>query len=242
LQGRRKRLRLSRPASEVEAAIAAVLIRPVSDRRSRRSVGALSLNCSRVDTRTMEACGEVAVLRQELAAAQEAARLDERLSALRVRAQELRERGATRSSDPQGELFARLTRGWLTAGDVGFTLGLLLAAAIELVSAFGPAVLAAYADASLRPSSPSAIAKGRRIGLVLDYIADCVEPAATTSALGADELYGNYVKWCSKLGRRAMTGLDFIGEFDRSRIEQGLEQIKKFGSRYYGIRLVRVTV
>jgi hypothetical protein len=129
----------------------------------------------------------------------------------------------------------------LTAGDVGFSLGLLLAAAIELVSGFGPAVLAAYADTNRRPLGTSAMATGRRVGGVLDYIADCVEPAATTSSLGADELSGDYLKWCAKLGRRAMTGLEFIGEFYRSRIEQGLEQVKKFGSRYYGVRLVKAT-
>jgi hypothetical protein len=239
VQGTRRRLRHSRPASEVEAAIAAVLMRPANDRKSVRPVGALSINCSRVDVRTIDACGEIAVLRQELASAQEAARLDQQIAALRVQAEKLRGRGATVSSDPQGELFARLTRGWLTAKDVGFTLGLLLAAAIELVSAFGPAVLAAYAEASSRAPGAAANGKGRRVGLVLDYIADCIEPAATTSALASDELYNDYTKWCAKFGKRAMTGLDFIGEFDRSRIEQGLEQIKKFGNRYYGMRLVK---
>lgn len=129
--------------------------------------------------------------------------------------------------------------GWLSAGEVGFTLGLLLAAAIELVSAFGPAVLSAYADANAAGSARST--KGMKVGLVLDYMADRVEPSTVSSALASEELYKDYVKWCSHRGRRAMTGLDFIGEFERSRIEQGLEQIKKFGDRYHGIRLVRAS-
>jgi hypothetical protein len=55
---------------QVEAAIAAVLAKPiVTSERIRGTVGSLSGNCTKVETRTAEACASVASLRQELAAA-----------------------------------------------------------------------------------------------------------------------------------------------------------------------------
>ena len=60
----------------------------------------------------------------------------------------LRERGAMKPADPQAELLARLSRGWLSPHDIGPGLSLLLAVTIELVSAFGPTVLSNYAEAT----------------------------------------------------------------------------------------------
>ena len=144
---------------------------PVSNAvRVRGTVGSLSGNCSKADTRTVESCAEVAALRQELAVAVEGARLDQRVADLRRRAQALRERGAGQASDPQAELLARLTHGWLSARDVGPSLALLLACVIELVSAFGPVVLSAYGEATSRR-------RQRQRGLTtLDYMLERIEP------------------------------------------------------------------
>ena len=73
-----------------------------------------------------------------MAAAQEENELDREIAKLKEKARELRERGAIKSSDPQAELLASVTGGWLSPRDVDRSLALLLAITIEFVSAFGP--------------------------------------------------------------------------------------------------------
>lgn len=200
----------------------------------RGTVSSISTGCTKADTRTVESCAKVAALRQELAVAVEGARLEQRIAELRRRAQALRERGAGQPSDPQAELLARLTHGWLSARDVGPSLALLLACVIELVSAFGPAVLAGYADATRR--------NGRQHGnerlATVDYMLERIEPGEKGSAISGDALYADYQLWCARKRMKPLAGTAFIVEFDRSRIEHGLEKIQKFGNRYYGVRLV----
>src|SRR5262245_2178161 len=72
VEGKIKTLGTQRGAAQVEAAIAAVLARPVVvGERVRGTVSSLSANCTKHDARTANACGEVAELREELAAANE---------------------------------------------------------------------------------------------------------------------------------------------------------------------------
>ncbi len=176
LEKKRKGLREHRSAAEVEAAINAVLSRPVeSYQRIRGTVGDLSSNCQRVDARTAEACAEASKLREELAAANEERDLERRLSELRSQVRELRERGAVRTADPQAELLARISGGRLSPHDIGPGLSLLLAITIELVSAFGPAVLSTYAEATERNDCER---HSQQPGSVMDYLAERIEPAA----------------------------------------------------------------
>ena len=93
-------------------------------------------------------CAEVAQLQEELAAAKDENDLDREIEKLKGQARDLRERGAIKSSDPQAKLLAGVTGGWLSPRDVGRPLALLLAITIEFVSAFGPTVLASYAEAT----------------------------------------------------------------------------------------------
>ena len=74
-------------------------------------------------------------------------------------------------------MLARLSRGWLSPHDVGPGLSLLLAVTIELVSAFGPTVLSAYAEAT---DSRGREQPGKALGSVIDYLAERIEPAANT--------------------------------------------------------------
>ena len=235
VEGKRKSLQQHRSAGEIEAVIASRLAEPVSSaQRVRGTVGSVSANCTKADTRTVESCAEVAALRQELAVAVEGARLDQRVTELRQRAQALRERGAGQAPDPQAELVARLTRGWLSTRDVGPSLALLLACVIELVSAFGPVVLAAYAEATTgggRRRDNAAV-------VTVDYMLERIEPGEKGSAISGDMLYADYKRWCARNRKKPIAGTAFIVDFDRSRIEHGLEKIQKFGNRYYGIRLV----
>ena len=232
VETRRRALPSHRSAGEIDAAINALLSQPVaSAHRIRGTVGSLSAGCTKADVRTTETCAEIARLRKELATAIEGARLEERMSELRRRAETLRERGAGQLPDPQAELLSGLTRGWLAVRDVGPSLALLLAAVIELVSAFGPVVLAAYAEAS-RDSGHQREAEASAI----DYMLERMEPAEKESVISADALYADYRSWCAAKRREAVASSSFIQEFDRSRIEHGLANIQKFGNRYYGIK------
>jgi hypothetical protein len=234
LEGKRRGLPHHRPAGEIEAAIAALLAEPVgTPQRLRGNVASISANCTKVDARTVKACADVAVLRQELAIAVEEGRLDEPLAELRQRARTLRERGAGQVSDPQAELLSRLTRGWLSAHDVAPGLALLLACVVELVSAFGPVVLAAYADATLHSGGR----QGNEGSATVDYMIARIEPSDGASPLTVDTLYADYKRWCDGRKRKPFGRAAFIGEFDRSRVEHGLENIQKIDNSYYGIRL-----
>ena len=62
-------------------------------------------------------CAEVAQLREELAAAKEENELNREIAKLKDQARDLRERGAIKSSDPQAELLASVTGGWLSPRD-----------------------------------------------------------------------------------------------------------------------------
>jgi hypothetical protein len=74
-EGKRKSIRQHRSQAEVEAAIATVLARPIG----RTTMGGLSRDCALTYSKTAEACAEVALLREELAAANEAQRLETRI-------------------------------------------------------------------------------------------------------------------------------------------------------------------
>jgi hypothetical protein len=258
LEKKRSALSKHRPASEVDAAINAALMQPVmNEQRFLGTVGALSANCTRAQFRTVKSCAEIAALRQELAVAVEGGELDKKIADLRTRVNEFRERGATLSADPQAELFVRLTRGWLSVRDVGPGLALLLAVVIELVSAFGPAVLAGYADATRgrkdstheeettkplvvvgRALSQHVAARRDERDVVMEYMAERIAPAVETQAIGSDEIFADYVAWCSGRKYAALGPRDFLAEFDRKRHECHLEgKIRKFGKRYFGIRL-----
>jgi hypothetical protein len=250
-----------RPSAQLEAAIAGVLARPVtSGDRVRGTVGGLSANCAKNDTRTAADCVEVAELRGELAVAVEAARLDARLLALRRQVNALRHRGGSAAPDPVGEFWAWMTRGWLSVKDVAFGLPLFFAFMIEMVSAFGPVGIAAYAEAT-RPiptqtdmarsvATQPAIARTavahrdinawEEVGDVVRYIADRTEPRAAGGALGANELCADYRAWCVSNRLQPMSDEQFLREFDRLRETPQLAgKIRKFGSRYFGIGLVQ---
>ena len=252
-----KGLGAPRAPAAVEAAIAGVLARAVAvGDRVRGTVGALSSNCEKNDTRTASDCVEVARLREELAQAVEGAHLEARATHLRQQVIALRERGASAAPDPVGEFWAWLTRGWLSVKDVGFGLPLAFALMIEMVSAFGPLGIVSYAEATRAPTEsdmsrrvapergmPRIVATSRdsslvakEIGRVVQYMADRTEPTSQASALGVDQLHADYEVWCMSKNLRALSVEDFVDEFDRVRESPQLTgKIKKFGARYFGI-------
>ena len=250
-------LTTQRSVSQVDAAIAAVLARPVmSGERVRGSVGKLSANCTKEDRATAEVCLEVAGLREERAAADERTRLESRKATLRTQITKLREGGGSIAPDPVAELFAWLSRGQLSVRDIGFGFPLVFAFLLEIVSAFGPAGIVAYAEATRRSPGGTtepdmarsgelvlAAASDGELGRVVKWMADRTEPTGDTSAITINELHTDYEVWCFGQGLRATALDDFANEFDRVReVPQLTGKIRKFGTRYYGIRLVTSNV
>jgi hypothetical protein len=250
-------LTTKRSVSQVDAAIAAVLARPVmSGERVRGTVGKLSATCTKEERATTEACLEIANLREERATADERARLENRKATLRTQITKLREGGGSIAPDPVAELFAWLSRGQLSVRDIGFGFPLVFAFLIEIVSAFGPAGIVAYSEATRKcvtgATQPDAARSGELLpavasdgepARVVKWMADRTEPTGDTSAITIDELHADYKVWC--LGRALhATALDeFANEFDRVReVPQLAGKIRKFGTRYYGIRLVTSNV
>ncbi len=235
LEQKRKGLRPHRAASEVEAAISALLAKGViSNQRTRGTIGSLSDGCQRTDPRTIEACAEVSKLREELAAANEERDLDSRLVQLAQQARELREHGGARAADPQAQLLARLSRGAFTTGDIGPALAMLLAMMIELISSFGGAVLAAYADVTVRKAPATS---NTQSASVIGYLAERVEPAAANTGLAAGDLHADYYRWSLRHHHTPLPLGEFILALDHIRADKDLKKIRKRKDRYYGIRL-----
>ena len=251
-----KRDNVQQTIAQVEASIAAALARPlmVGD-RVRGTVGSVSAACSKHDSRTAQACAEVAVLRTDLARAVEATRLQERATVLQQTITSLRDRGGAAAPDPVGEFWAWLTRGFFSVRDVGFGLPLAFALMIEMVSAFGPLGIVAYAEAthaasrpdvsrhaatvrdtSRLPAKPSDGVVPEHVGQLISYIAERTEPTESAAGIGVDELFVDYQAWCRQTKVAPLQLKQFAREFDRLRASPELEgKIKKFGSRYFGI-------
>ena len=149
IEAKLRTLDTQRSVPQVDAAIAAVLARPIMiGERVRGTVGKLSGNCTKEDKATAEACLEVAGLREERASAEEGAKLETRKTVLRAQIAKMREGGGSLAADPVAELFAWLSRGQLSVRDIAYGFPLAFAFLIEIVSAFGPAGIVAYAEAT----------------------------------------------------------------------------------------------
>ena len=266
IEASRKSLAPHRSVGEIEATIASVLARPiVIGKRVRGTVAKLSAQCTKDDRRTAAACAEIAELGEELAIAKESARLESRAATLRDQIVALRAKGGSLAPDPVGEFWAWLTRGWVTVRAVGFGLPLFFALMIEVVSAFGPLAIVAYAEATRRQTTDGVtrpVATGRgtsrpaevgraevllitpATGDIVPFMADRTEPTADPAAISIDELHADYEQWCRANAWQPHSRQTFTTEFDRLRELPQLDgKIRKFGSRYYGIRLAdgRVT-
>jgi len=137
-EARRAAIVATRSVAEIDAAIKSTLARPVMEGgRVRGTVAAMSTECTRADARTAEACAEVGKLREELAAATTAARIDQRLGVLRKEARTLRDKGGALDANPPATLLSRLTFGWLSPADVEAWRSIYLAILVEFVSVFG---------------------------------------------------------------------------------------------------------
>jgi hypothetical protein len=246
----------SRSIGELDALIAAALSQPViANERVRGTVARLSSDCHAPDVRTTEACAVVARLRSERAAAQEAARLQERARALRLEIARLRDAGSASPPDPVGEFYAWATRGLLSVRDVGFGFPLFFALMIEVVTAFGPVTVVRFAELSAASTTGSTTGATWRaatdhvearpaIGLLADGLEDRVAvwmsaratPRSDGGATTLGDLHRDFDAWCLAEPRCDATSL--ARAFDRLREMPELRgKIRKFGTRYYGVKL-----
>jgi hypothetical protein len=253
VEERIRKLAPHRSLEEVEAAIAALLAKPVViNERVRGTVGSISGNCTKHDARTADSCADVATLRGELAIARAAGALESTRTALQARVNELRDDGSSLRPDPVGEFWSWATRGLVSVRDVGFGFPLVFALLIEIVSAFGPAVIISVAAAT-RPqhagvpqaaaglSPPLQAASLSFDDQLLRWLADRTEPTDYGRAVVLEELYADYATWCMSRNLDAGDHALFEQEFDRVRSIRELHgRIRKFGQRYYGLRIVEV--
>ena len=227
-----------RSVGEVDAAINAKLARPiVINDRLRGTVATLSDHCAEIDTRTLDACTEIAQLRQEHAAAREGLRLAARAGQLRQRIIDLREQGGSIAPDPLGDFYSWITRGLVSARDVGFGFPLFFALLVEIVSAFGPVTIAAYAEAGRprpttsdavaaepatarhgapRPATLSALASDT--ASVVSWLAERAMPTNDNRAVDLIELHRDYLDWCGARIARTVPIAEFGAGFDRVRV------------------------
>ncbi len=238
--------------AEREAALAERLAAPVPG----GTVASLSDNCSKDHWRTRGACAEIAGIRREFASALEGRRLDERIGSLRQELEGLRQQGATRDSDPQARLIARLSFGNIASGDVGLFVTLLLVAMIELTSAFAPLIIVEFAGTVPRPveagrgwSRPVATERGtsdnpagvaliaRPDGTMQDYFSARIVLDASARVMPA-ELFGDYEHWCAATGKRSIGERKFFAELEAI-VRSDLDgQIEKRNRAYRGLRIL----
>ena len=262
-----KKLREHRSVGEVEAAIKAKFGRVIgSSDRVRGTVASISNNCRNPEERTRADCTAIASLQEELAVAEEGERILSSIDGLKKEIATTRDHGGMVSANPQAEVLAWLTRGYLSAREVGFTMPVMFAGLIEAVSSFGLwlafLVLSVPSKPDTKPDTSSSVrlepaqtssrstqlvmsslgeaelVEAGNIESVLSYLIEATAPSAGPGAIGTTELHGDYRRWCNSKSMAALSRSAFIVELDRLRAANNeLSGIRKFGDRYYGLHI-----
>lgn len=248
LERQRIRIGAVKSAPEIQSAIDAIFARGIE---GRGTIASLSNNCRKDIWRTRVGCEEIAKLRQELATASEAQRLDMHIGKLNGQAKQLRDRGGLLVSDPQAQLIARLSLGYIAPGDVALGVVILLVIMVELISAFAPVVLsetsAVYKAKIQRLSTEWDHAKGSQLshssktahrptGELFEYLSAQVRPDKKGS-VPAQLLFDGYRTWCSLYGFTELTKKRFFKAFDQIIKNEMGGHVERRGSIYFGLRL-----
>lgn len=236
---------------EIQSSIEVVLARAVD---SRGTVASLSNSCRKDSWRTRTACEEIAKLRQDLAKAREAQRLDERILHLKSEAQRLRDHGGLLESDPQAKLISRLSFGSIASEDVGLSVVLLLVIMVELISAFAPVVLSETAAVHRANRARVMIGTGQpqsdalhvgsqadplKIVDIYEYLSAQIRPD-TKSSVSAKLLFNDYKMWCAARGFSEIDRKQFFTSFDMIIKHDMAGHVQRRGSNYFGFRLIAV--
>jgi hypothetical protein len=240
---RRKTITTLRGVGQIEAEMAAVLARTVGmnerGKSSVQTVAVLSSNCTRADVRTSEACGEHATLKQELAGAIEASRIDQRTTELRREVEKLRERGGHVDSNLQASFLSRLLRGWLSTGEIMLGQSLMLAVMLELWAAFGLVVLDQRAREAAKAITHGETVEARAVEVepaaMVGPALEVVRPGdpahflaarfeiASRGRVARDSLFDLYKEWCTAEGLVAVEVKEFAAGFRAACAERGLK-------------------
>ncbi len=232
-----------RSSSELEETIKAALLTPVG---GRGTVGSISDDCAQDNSRTRDACVAIARLRITLARANDVDRMRQRFAELEAESQRLSKAGGNAAGDPQEQLIAKLSGGWVKVGDVGLLLVLTLVAMVELISAFGPVVLGEFVRGHREPNGSSPIrdqnlggrqVEGQLVGDVYEFLAKCVQPAPDES-IAVNTLVKRYTVWCQDTGHAALGEHVFVSEFDRICSSDLEGRVKRLGFRVKGLRVL----
>jgi hypothetical protein len=236
---KRTALPANRPAGTIEGDMTAARV----DRRWSSSISCTDATASA----SRAFCAEYARLQGELATAKEAGVLDEKIREL---TQKLETAPAVRATNPQAEVIARLLH--VAREDAEAWYALLFALAVE-AAAMSVLVLAEttthhhrQAERSVAP--PPVVQRKEQgssseVGRVLDWMRDRAIPTENAAGTTLEVLHADYEVWCSGRELKAMTVEAFAEAFDLMReIPEVAGNIKKFGNRYYGIKLVDTKV
>ena len=102
-----------------------------------------------------------------------------------------------------------------------------------------PDVSASQSDVSRSGTLVPAEAGFAELGRVVKWMAERTEPTGDNAAISIETLHADYEVWCVGKSVSATACSEFSEEFDRVRAVPELAgKIRKFGNRYYGIRLV----
>ena len=230
-----------RSVGEIEAAIAAVFARPVSE---GGTVATGSKDCMKDVSRTRTGCAEVAGLRVALAAAVDTDRINRRLGELVVEQERLSKLGGTSNPDPQSQLLVRLLRGSISREDVGLGIVLVLVAMVEMISGFAPAVLSEFARgesarvlATEKTGASPGVTVLRPQADIFEYMADCIRPAPAANVAVA-EVVASYQQWCAARVRTPLSDSEFLYEVERICLEELQGRVWKHDDRFKGMKLV----
>jgi hypothetical protein len=241
VDARRAAISERRTTQEIEQAIAAVMARPLA---GHGTVASLSLACHKDMWRTRAACLEVAGLRVALAAASEREKLEAEASRLARRISTLQTAGAREETDAQASLISRLSFGRIAVGDVNLVVVLLLAAMVELISAFAPVVLHEYARARRRQH---AVVDGRDVSRhdtqgpgrpdhVYEFIAARVVPDVS-GRVARRAVIDDYEAWCRSRGSLMLTRDSFASALEQIFVKDLAGKVRADGEHYVGFRL-----
>jgi hypothetical protein len=213
--------------------------------------------CRRIENRLdREACAPVLALREELAASQDANKIEARIFKLQ---DALKAVPATSSvSDPQAEVLDWMSARKLGQDTIRRLLSILVALLVEAGSAIGLSVAAEAFVAVLRERSdqPQPMPQGQVIDLQATTIPEtgigidaeggyiewgvrCVS-LSESSKIKAKEAYEHYATWCGQNGVAALEYLVFGRRMTEYLERNQCRTSKSNGIVYHGIRLKEV--
>lgn len=229
---------------EIEAEIAALLAQPAGD---RGTVASISSDCATDTRRTRNECAAIANVRQGLARAAQASKLDREIATLRDNLGNMRNSGATLDSDPQSTLVSHLSLGWLPRSHVGMALILLFVGMVELISAFAPVVVSEYASVMRRSglqAEANVISSSQNkdpIDDVREYLLARLEPT-NDGAVSRCDMMIDFAKWCRSTKRDIVDADTFIQIFEHICREDFSERVVLSGEHYAGLRLASIAL